>query len=96
MSELRVAIIHALCPSHDSGWPGKTTCCGKCPFIVNNAMLMLQAIEESIIGKALTEADDALDSLRRCHGSDVQDLCYPARNTVYAAIQQLREATRQE
>ena len=46
-------------------------------------------IDLTLIRRALEEADDALGSLRRCHGIEVTDLCYPAYNTVLEALRQL-------
>lgn len=37
---------------------------------------------------ALAEAAEALEQLRRGHGTEVSALCYPALNTVRAALEQ--------
>lgn len=46
-------------------------------------------IDLTLIRRALDEADEALGSLRRCHGLDVTELCYPAHNTVGEALRHL-------
>lgn len=92
MGELLESVIRKLCPAHESGGPGKTTCCLKCPHMVLNARLAIMAVKESIIGQALTEADNALGSLRLCDEVEAQNLCYLAENTNWSALRQLREA----
>lgn len=46
-----------------------------------------------LIERALNEAEDALGSLRRGHGTEVQSFCYPALNTIREALEALRAAT---
>lgn len=53
---------------------------------------VLRALDQTIIGRAIREADDSLGSLRRCYGTDVSTLCYPAANTVGQAVRMLAEA----
>lgn len=38
--------------------------------------------EAAVVRRAIFEAQDALESLRRFHGAEVSGLCYPALNTV--------------
>lgn len=45
----------------------------------------MTAGELAIIRGAISEAAGALGALRRCHGLDVTELCYPAVNTVREA-----------
>ena len=50
---------------------------------------MNEPINLELIRRALDEAYDSLGALRRGHGLDVSELCYPARNTVGEALRHL-------
>lgn len=52
--------------------------------------------EFDLLKRALFEAEDALESLRRCHGAAVSALCYPAVNTVREACEMLRREETEE
>lgn len=50
----------------------------------------MNADTERLVTRALTEAEDALERLRRGHGVEVSGICYPAMNTVREAVAALR------